>query len=352
MTGGGNVGALVGYVDGGVVASSYSSGSVSESGYVDDAGGLAGGNQGTIENCSSTAAVSGVYVVGGLVGANQGTVEMSYATGPVDGGNDSQSVGGLVGVNYGTVKMSYASGMVTGGSNSYEVGGLIGANEGTVETSYSTNEVTSGSGSQAVGGLAGMNFGTVETTYTTEAVTAGSGSTDVGGLVGDNNGGTVETSYWATNVGGQNATLSTVGVNTGTIDGNTSGNTLANLEQQATFMPAGTDVPNWDFVHTWTTSENTNTPQLMGLPATSLPVPFDTLSGTAYVGSGVTLSMGTTIDLIYDGSQIGFATTSNLGTFSFEVPSTDLTGGILLTDPADKGNTFYQANSPTHDHRD
>jgi filamentous hemagglutinin family protein len=70
------------------------------------------------------------------------------------------------------------------------------------------------------------------------------------------------------------------------------------------------------------------------------------LSGIAYIDSGLTTSPGVTVDLIFNGSQIGTTTTDSSGAFSFSVSSADLTGGILLTDPTDKGNTYYQTNSP------
>ena len=78
----------------------------------------------------------------------------------------------------------------------------------------------------------------------------------------------------------------------------------------------------------------------------------DILDGTAYTDSGLTIAGGTTIDLVFDGVLLGSTTTSNTGAFSFTIgPSgvgvtADLNSGVLLTDPADRGNTFYQATSP------
>jgi hypothetical protein len=74
----------------------------------------------------------------------------------------------------------------------------------------------------------------------------------------------------------------------------------------------------------------------------------DILSGTDYSDNGglVIAPTGTTIDLLFDGSQVSSTTTNSSGAFSFTVSSTDLTGGILLTDTVDKGNTYYQTNSP------
>jgi hypothetical protein len=186
---------------------------------------------------------------------------MSYATGTASG--LYTDVGGLVGYNTDMVEMSYATGTVNGPSD--DIGGLVGQNDGTVETSFATGAVTgSSSGQGGVGGLVGLNNtdATVETCYATGPV---SGVYYNGGLVGDNTG-TVETSYWANDVGG-NGSLTTFGLDTlGTVDSYTSGETLASMAHLNTFTPAGTGVPNWDFANTWTTYGNTTTPQLIGLP--------------------------------------------------------------------------------------
>jgi len=71
------------------------------------------------------------------------------------------------------------------------------------------------------------------------------------------------------------------------------------------------------------------------------------LSGTAFTDSGSSPASGVTIDLLYDGTVALTTTSSGLGAFSFTVPATDLTGGILLTDLNDNGNTFYKTSSPT-----
>ena len=112
VTGAGDVGGLMGYMNsGGAMQRSYSTASVTGSG--DDIGGLVGNNIGTLTASYATGAVTGVDYVGGLVGANSralnssdsGSIIASYATGEVSGtGSD---VGGLVGVNAGTITNSY-----------------------------------------------------------------------------------------------------------------------------------------------------------------------------------------------------------------------------------------------------
>ena len=69
------------------------------------AGGLVGGNSGTITVSYATGNVSGDYA-GGLVGGNSGTITASYATGNVSMSRSSEvraETGGLVGQNYGTI---------------------------------------------------------------------------------------------------------------------------------------------------------------------------------------------------------------------------------------------------------
>ncbi|MEX2461586.1 MAG: S-layer homology domain-containing protein [Paenibacillaceae bacterium] len=92
--------------------------------------------------------VIGGNYVGGLAGENDGRINNSYASGSVSG---TDYVGGLAGYNYGTISSSYASGSVTG--NSY-VGGLVGANYGPISGSYAIGSV---SGSGNIGGLVGFN---------------------------------------------------------------------------------------------------------------------------------------------------------------------------------------------------
>ena len=97
----------------------------------DRAGGIAGANGGTIQNCVSHVDVtSNDDRVGGLVGANDDTITDSYATGAVEG---DEQAGGLAGRNSGTIQTSYAVGVVTGNSS---VGGLVGR-------SFSDDEIDS-----------------------------------------------------------------------------------------------------------------------------------------------------------------------------------------------------------------
>jgi hypothetical protein len=147
--------------------------------------------------------ISGFEFVGALVGFNWGTVTSCYTTGAVTGSN---YVGGLVGRNNGTINSCYSTGTVTvnGGTST---GGLVGINYGNITACYATGMV---SGHWHVGGLVGWNFNNIAFCYSTGAV---SGNSEVGGLVGYRSGGTttscfwnIETSGWATSVGGTGKT--------------------------------------------------------------------------------------------------------------------------------------------------
>jgi len=235
IIGGQDVGGLAGYNYGGTVINSYSTGVVTS--IWGPAGGLVGGNTGTVSNSYSTAAVSGYSNVGGLAGSNHGTVSNSYSTGAVTG---SQFVGGLVGANYGgIVNNTYSTGPVT--ATYTIVGGLVGLMYGgTVSNSYSTGAV---SGSGYVGGLVGLidyqgaggtpiySPGTVSNSYSTGAVT---GDYEVGGLVGAiyDPLGSVTDSFWDTQTSGTSTSAGGTGL------------TTKQMKTRVKF--------SWDFKNVWT----------------------------------------------------------------------------------------------------
>lgn len=186
------VGGLVGLNDEGTVVDSTVAGDVTGEGQV---GGLVGLNfRGTVERSEVTGTVEGVFWVGGLAGQNLGTVSDSTARGSVTG---VDSVGGLVGHNSrGTVTASLARGSVDADTF---VGGLVGSNVGgTVGRSAATGSVT---GVTLVGGLVGQSFegGTVTDSFAAGAVT---GEREVGGLLGASEHRVVE-SYWDTEATGR-----------------------------------------------------------------------------------------------------------------------------------------------------
>src|SRR5471030_605475 len=189
-----------------------------------------GGNNGLLQNVSSSAAVSGKSNVGGLGGDLTGSVIASSASGSVTGlvAGDVANLGGLVGSSGGSIAGSSASGAVLNQGSGSNIGGLVGSNQGSIATSYASGAVSSG-GYGYAGGLVGRNASSVTTSYASGAVNA-SGEI-VGGLVGDNNGGSIALSYASGNVAGGRNVGGLAGRNiSGTIsDAYATGNVSANL---------------------------------------------------------------------------------------------------------------------------
>ena len=117
-------------------------------------GGLAGRNEGPIQNSHVTGEVMGVEYVGGLVGSNAGLVQGSEMVGKVFG---ARRVGGLFGYNQGNIRNCYSEVRVMGKE---KVGGLIGSNidgdgGGGVWGSHFKGQV---GGKKHIGGLIGWNM--------------------------------------------------------------------------------------------------------------------------------------------------------------------------------------------------
>ncbi len=219
ISGGSNVGALVGYARQGTIRNCFVEGGrisggshigglageakltaithchtdteVNGSWYV---GGLLGDNSGSVEHSYSLSDVSGYCHVGGLVGYSQivyarrsstgqttwhgGIISDCHAAGRVSG---DEGIGGLVGGLYGgTVTHSYATASVVG---DYRVGGLVGMNSSEITSCYAVSDVT---GNDTTGGLVGGNWQKIANSYATGAVI---GTERVGGLVGYSIGG-------------------------------------------------------------------------------------------------------------------------------------------------------------------
>jgi len=247
VSGGSDVGGLVGFANGGTIHNSYNTGTVTGNVNV---GGLVGELDGSITNSYATGAVSGISFVGGLVGYASGPISDSYATGNVTG--TDTAAGGLAGFfdNEYTYRNVYATGDVTGfflvgGLSGYlsedatitnafatgavngrlTVGGLVGQNDnGTISNAYATGAVTGGS---EVGGLVASNLGAIVNSYATGAVT---GVSSAGGLVGDNHG-SIIASFWDTETTGLAVSA-----------GGGTGLTTAQMRDLSTFTAAGWDI--------------------------------------------------------------------------------------------------------------
>jgi len=201
----------------------YSSNEVSGG---ENVGGIVGyGRTGIISNCFSTGTITGTSEVGGIAGlANLARISNSYSTSLVSG---VAKVSGIAGLNEeGTISKCRMTGTVSGtGGN---IGGIAGLNEGgTIRNCRMTGTV---SGASKVGGIAGSNDKRVICCYAASPIDGHVFSS--GGVVGQdatNYGLYVERSYWDVNVCG--VTRSSGGT----------GLTTKQMKQKASFE-------GWDFV--------------------------------------------------------------------------------------------------------
>ena len=212
ISGGNNVGLLVGYARGidsskTRINNSSVEGEVTASGY--NVGGLVGRGDKTIIT-SSYAEVENVIGVGNQVGGLVGhgdfaEITSSYASGTnVSGYSD---VGGLVGSGTRAMITSSYSSVASVSGSGQEIGGLVGeALATTITSSYAVGSV---SGGNDVGGLVGD--GQAVTITSSYAAVSVSGDSDLGGLVGMTNSGYINVAssrfYWDTNVSGVTITI-------------------------------------------------------------------------------------------------------------------------------------------------
>jgi hypothetical protein len=161
-------------------------------------GGITGlNNGGTVKNSRNNATVNGRNNVGGIAGINQGgAIEDSYNTGAVSGVG---SVGGVTGLNSGgTVINSRNTATVTGTTN---VGGIAGINQAKIDNCYNTGTINA---NEQAGGIAGGNTGSgafIKNSYNTGNVTSSDSLTNAGGIAAVNqSGATIEYCYNTGNV--------------------------------------------------------------------------------------------------------------------------------------------------------
>jgi PKD repeat protein len=229
-----SAGGLIGGEDGKV---NNCSSSCDMGGDGDNHGGLIGWNSGIVTNCYATGKIEGESYLGGLVGNNYDTLENCFATGDVEG--EDWNYGGLVGLNDESASITncFSVGDVDGWRY---IGGFAGRNEGSISDCYSTGR---SKGFKEIGGLVGINGGTISKSYSRGKV-SGSYSSDVGGLVGSlKYGGQTSNSFWDTQ------TSSKTSSNGGT------GKTTAQMKTNSTFKNS-----NWDFDDTWIMAENLTHP--------------------------------------------------------------------------------------------
>ena len=162
-------------------------------------GGVAGCNEGTIENCSFSGNVysTGLSNTGGITGYNKSEISGCSAKGTV--GSTGTNVGGIAGTfSAGTIEGCHSTADVSGNNCVGGVVGNLGINCQLI-ASYSTGNVASTitAGSADTGGVVGnINQGTVTGCYHATGKISSSG-TSVGGIVGYITSGTLTACYWS-----------------------------------------------------------------------------------------------------------------------------------------------------------
>lgn len=220
-----NVGGMAGINNGTIENCSVSGGSVS--GY--SAGGVVGQQySGSITLCNSSATVQGTSQVGGVVGyTNYGvTLTACYATGDVTAkDNDTAGIffaGGVVGSNGGNLTACYATGDVTGGTGSIYVGGVTGSNDSSTLTAcYHATGTVSGP-VEATGGVTGRNYNALGAPVITACYWGSNPNTGIGENQAGTTDGTTKVTdgNWQTAVDAMNAALSGKGWQYELKDGN------------------------------------------------------------------------------------------------------------------------------------
>ncbi|MDR2943696.1 MAG: hypothetical protein LBU81_01150 [Methanosarcinales archaeon] len=145
-----NAGGFAGYAEN--VSQSYALGDVKSEGYVSE----------KYEFWGARGGAEPSYVGGfaGTVGSAYGSVKECFAAGDVTGDLVNAHAGGFAGINSGTIENCYSTGDVTGAYT----GGFSGTNrDGNIENSYAAGNV---SGKICAGGLIGAVTGSKEAEYT------------------------------------------------------------------------------------------------------------------------------------------------------------------------------------------
>lgn len=153
---------------------------------VDNTGGIAGINKGTLHDAYNESIVKGYDNVGGIAGTNSGEISLIVNGASVTAKGDYYA-GGLVGKTTGSISNGRNNGVITGVNY---VGGLVGSNGNGVTLEDLTNDSSAEIiGKEYVGGIAGTNSGSISTTDT-NLINRGSitGNKYIGGIAGENKG--------------------------------------------------------------------------------------------------------------------------------------------------------------------
>ena len=151
---------------------------------VDNTGGIAGINKGTLHDAYNESIIKGSSNVGGIAGTNSGEISLIVNGASVTAEGDY--TGGLVGSTTDSISDGRNNGVITGVNY---VGGLVGSNGNGVTLEDLTNDSSAEiNGKDYVGGIAGRNYGTITAVDQENLINRGSitGQNYVGGVVGQN----------------------------------------------------------------------------------------------------------------------------------------------------------------------
>jgi hypothetical protein len=182
----------------------------SGSGDLSDLGLLASVNLGTVEQCWTSGTISAPgrgANAGGLVGGNGGTITNSHANTKIAlSGGELMSLGAMVGANYGAVRMSSALGSLSEVMNdSTQMGGFAGYNKGIIQNAFTRAAVHNprhAENSGGFGGFVGVNDsgGEIVSSYTAGPIRGYSSKhgAGFGGFVGfdASASGSLASTYW------------------------------------------------------------------------------------------------------------------------------------------------------------
>ena len=137
------LGGIAGYSESNSYTNCNSNGNIkstTNNGYVGGIIGKAQTTTNTINKCFSKANVTGITYVGGLVGNGVKKITESYSTGTVTGTKiDDCLAGGLTGLNEGTIQNCYSTATVISGQYG---AGITGINYGTIDRCYASGNVS------------------------------------------------------------------------------------------------------------------------------------------------------------------------------------------------------------------
>lgn len=185
-----------------IVRNLHVTGSVNPAGSSSAVGGIAGVNEGTIENCSFEGSVSGTDSIGGLVGINQltGIIDGCTVRGSVHG---NHFIGGIAGDNYGVIRNCENHGKVNttveqnavnleditldsivnseSASTVTDIGGICGTGTGVIRSCTNYGSIGYPKIGYNIGGIAGSFSGYIDLCVNHADV---DGRKEVGGIVG------------------------------------------------------------------------------------------------------------------------------------------------------------------------